>query len=158
MLDLSDWLVTAGVARFRLCHTVSFCHDAAHSALQIFEIELLRWESVNDLSDEKDGSLMKKIVTEGDLNVWDRPKDTDLVVVKLSAKVAGAEEYFEKDLVHEFKVEDGFFCPAVLRVVKEMKQGEVVHVKVCWRQARISCLHSNPGLYLRCCSAFTVHT
>lgn len=98
--------------------------------LQLFEVELLRWESVNDLSDEKDGSLMKKITQEGDLNVWDRPQDVDLVTVKLSAKVAGEADFFVKDVTEEFKLMDGFFCPAVKRVVKEMKQGEAVQVKV----------------------------
>jgi FK506-binding protein 4/5 len=98
--------------------------------LQLFEVELLRWESVNDLSDEKDGSLMKKIIQEGDLNVWDKPKDVDLVTIKLSAKVADSEEFFEKDLEKEFKMQDGFFCPAVKRVVQGMKQGEAVQVKV----------------------------
>ena len=86
--------------------------------LQLFEVELLRWESVNDLSDEKDGSLMKKVLKEGDLNVWDSPMEPDLVTIKLSAKVAGTEEYFEKDLVQEFKMKDGFFCPAVRRILQ----------------------------------------
>ena len=98
--------------------------------LQLFEVELLRWESVNDLSDEKDGSLMKKVLKEGDLNVWDSPMEPDLVTIKLSAKVAGTEEYFEKDLVQEFKMKDGFFCPAVRRILQGMKKGETVQVKV----------------------------
>lgn len=82
------------------------------------------------MSDEKDGSLMKKIIQEGDLNVWDKPREVDLVTIKLSAKVVGIEEYFEKDLEQEFKMQDGFFCPAVKRIVQQMKQGEAVQVKV----------------------------
>lgn len=98
--------------------------------MQLFEVELLRWESVNDLSDEKDGSLMKTITQEGDLDVWDRPKDQDLVTIKLSAKVAGASEFFVKDEEIEFRVSDGYFCPAVKIAVSEMKKGEAVTLKV----------------------------
>ena len=107
-----------------------FADADAGVAVQLFEVELLRWESVNDLSDEKDGSLMKKVLQEGDLAVWDRPMEPDLVTIKLSAKVAGTDEFFEKDLQHEFKMQDGFFCPAVKRIVQGMKQGEKVQVKV----------------------------
>lgn len=85
---------------------------------------------MNDLSDEKDGSLMKTIVKEGDLDVWDRPKDPDLVTIKLSAKVAGASEYVVKDQETEFTVSDGHFCPAVKIAVSEMKKGEAVTLKV----------------------------
>lgn len=98
--------------------------------VQLFEVELLRWESVNDLSDEKDGSLMKTTIQDGDLDVWDRPKDPDLVTIKMSAKVAGTTEYFVKDEETEFTVADGYFCPAVKIAVSEMKKGESVSLKV----------------------------
>jgi hypothetical protein len=98
--------------------------------MQVFEVELLRWESVNDLSEEKDGSLIKKVVREGELNSWDRPKAPDLVTVTLSAKVEGAEMFFVKGEVKEFRVEDGWFCPAVKIAVQEMKKGEAVLLKV----------------------------
>jgi hypothetical protein len=116
--------------------------------VQLFEVELIRWESMNDLSDEKDGSLMKQIIQEGDLNVWDKPKDADLVTIKLSAKVVGSEEYFEKDLEKEFKMQDGFLCPAIKRVVQEMKQGESVQVKVCCSLAHIPHVISTSPLLL----------
>lgn len=102
-------------------------------------MELLRWESVNDLSDEKDGSLMKTTTRDGDLDVWDRPKDPDLVTIKLSAKVAGATEYFVKDEETEFTVADGYFCPAVKIAVSEMKKGEAVTLKV-WDTLRHNAL------------------
>lgn len=89
---------------------------------------------------------MRQITKEGDLNVWDRPQDVDLVTILLSAKVVDTEEYFEKDLQHEFKMEDGFFCPAVKRVVKQMKQGEAVRVKVPLRPA--SSVHVPVVLYM----------
>lgn len=72
---------------------------------------------------------MKIVTQEGDLDVWDRPKDADLVTIKLSAKVAGAEEYFVKDEETEFTVEAGHFCPAVKIAVSEMKKGEAVTLK-----------------------------
>eukprot|EP00892_Ulva_mutabilis_P008035 jgi/Ulvmu1/5603/UM023_0140.1 len=99
-------------------------------ATLLFEVELLRWESMNDLSEEKDGSLVKTVTKEGDLDVWDRPKDPDLVTIKLSAKVAGATECFVKNEETEFTVGDGCFCPAVKIAVSEMKKGEAVKLKV----------------------------
>jgi predicted nuclease with RNAse H fold len=62
--------------------------------MQTFEMELVSWESVNDLSPEKDGSLMKAVKREGNLAVWDKPQDADLVTVAASARVAGADAPF----------------------------------------------------------------
>jgi hypothetical protein len=98
--------------------------------LQIFEIELLRWESVNDLSPEKDGSLMKRTLQEGDLNVWDKPKEADLVVVSYTACVEGESMPFAEGKGAEFRVADGHFCPAIKEAVLTMKEGERVELKV----------------------------
>ena len=97
--------------------------------MQTFEMELIDWESMNDLSPHKDGSLMKFVKTEGDLNVWDKPKEADLVTVAVSARLAGADlAFFEGE--QEFTLGDGWLCPAIKTAVLTMKQGEEVMLKV----------------------------
>ena len=76
-----------------------------NAAVQIFEMELVSWESVNDLSPEKDGSLMKHVETEGDLATWDKPQDADLVTVGVSATVVGgAEPFAEVRCMHTLRI------------------------------------------------------
>ena len=92
-------------------------------------MELLDWESMNDLSTHKDGSLMKYIQQEGDLNVWDKPQPDDLVTVRARAAVASEKAPF-LDETAEFVVKDGWLCPAVRLAVVTMKSGETVLLKV----------------------------
>ena len=92
-------------------------------------MELLRWESVNDLSPDKDGSLMKAVLREGDLAVWDKPKEADLVTVSYAARTAGEGRAFAEATGVEFRVADGCFCPAVREAVVTMKKGEQVELK-----------------------------
>lgn len=99
--------------------------------MQVFEMELLRWESLNDLAPEKDGSLMKSVVREGDLAVWDKPKEADLVTVSYAARVDGEERAFAEATGVEFRVADGCLCPAVRAAVVTMKKGEQVELRVC---------------------------
>lgn len=48
------------------------------SATLQFDVELLSWTSVNDIS--KDGGVIKKILKEGEK--WENPKDLDEVIGK----------------------------------------------------------------------------
>ena len=43
-----------------------------------FEVELLSWNSVKDITPSKDGGIIKTVVTEG--NGWAMPKDDDEVL------------------------------------------------------------------------------
>ena len=101
--------------------------------MQLFEVELLSWISINDLSPEKDGSILKFVQSEGDIGGWDRPKLPDIVTIRYSAHVDGVEQPFVSNEEVEFKVEDGHFCPAVKIAIQEMKKGEKVKLKVLSR-------------------------
>ena len=43
-----------------------------------FEVELLSWNSVKDITAAKDGGIIKTVITEGD--GWATPKDDDEVL------------------------------------------------------------------------------
>ena len=99
------------------------------NATLCFDMQLLSWESLNDLSPEKDGSLMKTIIDEGDLDVWDKPKEADLVTVAVSGRVRGADAPFLDEPGFEFSLAAGWLCPAVGAAVVSMKKGERVLIK-----------------------------
>jgi hypothetical protein len=136
------------------CLVFSACMNPdAVLLVQIFEIELLRWESVNDLSPEKDGSLMKQTLEEGDLNVWDKPKEADLVTVSYTACVNGEKDPFADVQGHEFCLADGHFCPAIKAAVLTMKKGERVALQVGSSQTQRRC----PGTCLLSCKCLVQH-
>lgn len=86
-----------------------------------FEVELLNWKSIKDISG--DGGVIKKILKEGE--DWDNPKDRDEVIVKYRAKVKGSEEPFaSSEEGTEFIVKEGHLCKALPIAVKKMKKGE----------------------------------
>ncbi|XP_023748652.1 70 kDa peptidyl-prolyl isomerase [Lactuca sativa] len=84
-----------------------------------FEIELLSWTKVKDIS--KDGCILKTIVTEG--QNWQTPKDPDEVLVKYEVRLEDGSLVSKSEEV-EFTVKDGCFCPALSKAVKTMKKGE----------------------------------
>ena len=49
----------------------------ANAILQ-FEVELLSWHSVKDITKAKDGGIIKTVITEGE--GWANPKDDDEVL------------------------------------------------------------------------------
>ncbi len=55
----------------------------ANATLQ-FEVELLSWNSVKDITPAKDGGIIKTVVTEGE--GWASPKDNDEVLGNLNVK------------------------------------------------------------------------
>lgn len=89
------------------------------SATLQFDVELLSWTSVKDIS--KDGGILKKILKEGEK--WENPKDLDEVFVKYEARLEDGKVVAKSDGV-EFTVKDGHFCPALAKAVKTMKKGE----------------------------------
>lgn len=105
------------------------------NATLLFDVELLSWVSTNDLSPEKDGSIVKHVVEEADMAVWDKPQLADIVTVQLSANVVGETEPFAVPETLEFKVEEGAFCPAVKIAVQDMKKGEAAKLTVAPRYA-----------------------
>ncbi|BFG42653.1 hypothetical protein CerSpe_289270 [Prunus speciosa] len=90
-----------------------------------FDVELLSWTSVNDIS--KDGGIIKKILKEGEK--WENPKDLDEVIVNFEARLDDGKVVEKSDRV-EFTVKDGYFCPALSKAVKTMKKGEKVLLTV----------------------------
>jgi FK506-binding protein 4/5 len=93
----------------------------------VFEVELLDWKSVKDISG--DGGVIKTTINEG--TGWDQPKDDDEVKIRLAAKVldAAASPVFETpEGGAEFTLKDGYFCKGVGVAVKRMKKGEEARV------------------------------
>jgi FK506-binding protein 4/5 len=58
----------------------------ANATLQ-FEVELLSWNSVKDITPAKDGGIIKTVVTEGE--GWASPKDNDEVLGNLNVTCHG---------------------------------------------------------------------
>ncbi|XP_058735873.1 70 kDa peptidyl-prolyl isomerase-like [Vicia villosa] len=90
-----------------------------------FDVELLSWTSVKDIT--KDGGILKNIIIEGEK--WENPKDLDEVFVKYEARLEDGTIISKSDGV-EFTVQEGYFCPALAKAVKTMKKGEKVLLNV----------------------------
>ncbi|KAM1764690.1 hypothetical protein ACFX11_003913 [Malus domestica] len=95
------------------------------SATLQFDVELLSWTSINDIS--KDGGIIKKILKEGEK--WENPKDLDEVIVNFEAQLEDKALVAKYQAV-EFTIKDGYFCPAISKAVKTMKKGEKVLLTV----------------------------
>mmetsp|Transcript_20256 Transcript_20256/g.28042 ORF Transcript_20256/g.28042 Transcript_20256/m.28042 type:complete len:474 (+) Transcript_20256:2-1423(+) len=88
-----------------------------------FEVELLRWKSVKDITGN--GGIIKTIVTKG--AGFKKPNDIDEVTVKYMAKTAdGTVLKQTPDEGITFKVSDGDFCAAVSKTVLSMESKEEV--------------------------------
>ena len=106
----------------------------------IFDVELLRWKSVNDLSG--DGGVIKTLVSEGE--GYDRPGLEDEVRVSYvvmtaddgdgqivdDGKSAARELLKSDDEGVMFTLKDGTVCPAIKIAVQTMKRGEEVELAV----------------------------
>lgn len=91
-----------------------------------FEVELLSWQSVKDISG--DGGVIKTILQEG--VDWSKPNGRDEVKVHYKAKVQGAESYFAESPEGgvEFTLADGHLCTGIATALKTMKKSEKVHL------------------------------
>lgn len=85
-----------------------------------FEVELLSWTSLKDIT--KDGGILKKIIKEGE--GWQNPRDLDEVLVNYEARLEDGTLVSSSSNEVEFTVQDGLFCPAVAKAIKTMKKGE----------------------------------
>ncbi|KAF7803973.1 70 kDa peptidyl-prolyl isomerase-like [Senna tora] len=90
------------------------------NATLIFEIEMLSWITIRDLSG--DGGIMKKIIREGE--GWATPRDADQVLVKYEARLENGMLASESNQGVEFNISDGFLCPAMSIALKTMRKGE----------------------------------
>jgi len=91
-------------------------------ATLVFEVELLSWKSVKDISG--DGGVIKTIIKEGE--GYPTPRDVDEVRLEFEASVQGADAPFYKTPEGgvEFILKDGNFCKAISTAAKTMKKGE----------------------------------
>eukprot|EP00250_Pteridium_aquilinum_P013605 c21449_g1_i1 orf=550-2310(-) len=93
----------------------------------LFDVELISWSSVKDIC--KDGGIFKKILIEGEK--WQNPKQEDEVTVQFIVKLQDESVLFSTPNEGvEFCVKDGYFCPAISKVVTTMKKGEKVLLTV----------------------------
>lgn len=72
---------------------------------------------------------LQVVTEEGDLAVWDKPKEPDLVTFDIVARLPDAAEPFYSEEGAEFKVESGYLCPALAIAARTMKQGERATLK-----------------------------
>jgi len=94
-----------------------------------FEVELFSWVDSRDMSDEKDGSLVKIVEKKG--RGFERPRGEDEVVVRIQYRRAGTDEALHVTEA-TFALGNGP-CHAVNRALEKMDLGEVAVVKAAAR-------------------------
>ncbi|CAK7339867.1 unnamed protein product [Dovyalis caffra] len=90
------------------------------NATLVFDIEMLSWSSIRDLTG--DGGILKKMIKEGE--GWATPRDGDEVLVKYEARLENGMLVSKSEEGVEFHVGDDYLCPALSRAVKTMRKGE----------------------------------
>ncbi|KAJ8760057.1 hypothetical protein K2173_010913 [Erythroxylum novogranatense] len=101
-------------------------HMIPPNATLVFDIELISWSSIRDLTG--DGGLLKKIIKDGE--GWASPRDGDKVLVKYEAKLENGMIVSKSDKGLEFHVGDGYVCNALSKAVKTMRRNEKAEVAV----------------------------
>jgi len=99
-----------------------------------FEVELLHWRSVSDLTGDE--GVIKKIVMDGE--GYDHPKEKDEVLVKYTAKIKDSETVFASTPEEgiEFTLKDGHLCKGLAIAIAEMKEGEEAVVTLAPKYAQ----------------------
>ncbi|CAN4109016.1 unnamed protein product [Withania somnifera] len=92
----------------------------------IFEIELVSWNSIRDISG--DGGILKKIIKEGE--GWATPRELDEVLVKYVASSAEGKILSKSDDGVEFSLLEGYLYPPMKKSVKTMRKGEIAELTV----------------------------
>ncbi|PHT37201.1 Peptidyl-prolyl cis-trans isomerase FKBP65 [Capsicum baccatum] len=92
----------------------------------IFEIELVSWNSIRDISG--DGGIFKKIIKEGE--GWATPKDVDEVLVKYVASTEDGKILSKFEDGIEFSLLEGHLYPAMKKCIRTMRKGEIVELTV----------------------------
>ncbi|KAI9120830.1 hypothetical protein K1719_007863 [Acacia pycnantha] len=90
------------------------------NATLIFEVEMLSWITIRDLTG--DGGILKKIIREGE--GWETPRDTDEVLVKYEARLENGILAHKSNEGVGFTISDGHLCPAMSIALKTMRKGE----------------------------------
>lgn len=88
-----------------------------------FEVELLSWSDEKDISEAKDGGIMKKVLQEGDDKGWETPREEAQVTIKLSGQVVDGNE-FEPEHELSFVVGEEQVPEGLDAAVSSMKKGE----------------------------------
>ncbi|MCL7041386.1 hypothetical protein MKW94_030509 [Papaver nudicaule] len=96
------------------------------NATLIFDVELLSWTSIRDLTN--DGGILKKILRDGE--GWATPKHADEVLVKYEARLEDQTLISKSEEGVEFYVCDGYLCPAIPKAVTTMRRGEKAELSV----------------------------
>ncbi|XP_026431576.1 70 kDa peptidyl-prolyl isomerase-like isoform X1 [Papaver somniferum] len=96
------------------------------NATLIFDVELLSWTSIRDLTN--DGGILKKILKDGE--GWATPKVSDEVLVKYEARFEDQTLISKSEEGVEFYVCDGYICPAIAKAVTTMRKGEKAELSV----------------------------
>ncbi|OVA11790.1 Peptidyl-prolyl cis-trans isomerase [Macleaya cordata] len=92
----------------------------------VFDVELLSWTSIRDLSG--DSGILKKILKDGE--GWATPKDSDEVLVKYEARLEDGTVLSKSDEGIEFYISDDYLCPAISKAVRTMRKGEKAELSV----------------------------
>ncbi|KAL3141268.1 hypothetical protein ABBQ38_003603 [Trebouxia sp. C0009 RCD-2024] len=89
-----------------------------------FEVELLSWHSVKDITPTKDGGIIKTVMNEGD--GWAMPKDKDEVLVRYKVYNEDKSQVLKEspETGAEFVLQEGVAVSALPIVLKTMKKGE----------------------------------
>lgn len=85
-----------------------------------YDIELVRWNKVEDIS--KDGGVVKKIIKEGE--GWERPSDETKAVVNMTIRDANTQKIIEEKTNFEIIVGDGVVMEGVELGLETMKKNE----------------------------------
>jgi len=88
-----------------------------------FEVELLSWTDEKDVSEAKDGGIMKKVLEEKDKTGWETPREESQVTVKLTGRLLDGTE-FEPQHEHTFVVGEEQAIEGLDVAVATMKKGE----------------------------------
>ncbi|KAK3405356.1 hypothetical protein EUGRSUZ_K01672 [Eucalyptus grandis] len=102
------------------------------NATLVFDIEMVSWTSVRDLTG--DGGVLKKIIKEGE--GWATPRDADEVSVRYEVMLEDGTVILKSDGDVEFQIgQDSSFekvhlCPAMSIAVKTMRKGEKAELAV----------------------------
>jgi len=91
-----------------------------------YEIELVEWLKIEDISKLKDKGIMLKTVVEGP--EWDKPKDNDISFLRYRGRVQNEDIYFAVegmvDGAEPIRIKTSEISPSgLLTTVKELKKG-----------------------------------
>jgi len=97
-----------------------------------FDVELLSWESDDDITEDKDGGVLKDVVTEG--SGFESPKDLAKVsmhyTLEVDGKIVKNTREGDSEAPFEFTIDENEAVLGLEIAAKKMKKGEVATVEV----------------------------